>query len=78
MPAVGELVQAIAEGLTLSEFNVGAYKTSDAPPPASPAWTMAMPDQAPDVLTRARAAIDRGKRWIAGGVAHSAANALPF
>jgi leucyl aminopeptidase len=35
-----ELAQAVAEGLTLSEFNVGSYKTSDAPPGNAPAWTV--------------------------------------
>ena len=35
-----ELAQAVAEGLTLSEFNVGSYKTSDVPPGTSPAWTV--------------------------------------
>ena len=30
----------MAEGLTLSEFNVGSYKTSDAPPGKAPAWTI--------------------------------------
>ena len=58
---VAELAQAIAEGLTLSEFNVGIYKTGDSAPPRAPAWTVAMPGQAADVLTRARAAIDRGR-----------------
>ena len=58
---VAELAQAVAEGLTLSEFNVGIYKTGEAAPPGAPAWTVAMPDQAPDVLTRARAAVDRGR-----------------
>jgi leucyl aminopeptidase len=58
---VAELAQAVAEGLTLSEFNVGSYKTGDTPPAAPPAWTVAMPDQAPDALTRAREAIDRGR-----------------
>jgi leucyl aminopeptidase len=32
--------QAIAEGLTLSEFNAGTYKTSDVPPGKAPAWTV--------------------------------------
>jgi leucyl aminopeptidase len=58
---VAEFAQAVAEGLTLSEFNVGSYKTGDTPPAAAPAWTVAMLDQPPDVLTRARAAVDRGR-----------------
>jgi leucyl aminopeptidase len=35
-----EVSQAIAEGLTLSEFNPGSYKTSDVPPGKAPAWTI--------------------------------------
>ena len=58
---VAEMAQAIAEGLTLSEFNVGIYKTGDPAPPAAPSWIVAMPDQASDVLIRARAAVDRGR-----------------
>jgi leucyl aminopeptidase len=58
---VAELAQAIAEGLTLSEFNVGIYKTGDAAPPPAPAWTLAAIQSPPDVLMRARTAIDRGR-----------------
>jgi leucyl aminopeptidase len=36
-----ELGQAVAEGLTLAEFNNGQYKTGDPPPGAAPAWTIA-------------------------------------
>jgi leucyl aminopeptidase len=35
-----ELGQAVAEGLTLAEFNTGQYKTGDAPPGTAPAWTI--------------------------------------
>ena len=35
-----ELSQSMAEGLTLSEFNAGAYKTSDVPPGKAPSWTI--------------------------------------
>ncbi len=35
-----EISQAVAEGLTLSEFNIGSYKTSDVPPGKAPAWTI--------------------------------------
>ena len=35
-----EIAQAVAEGLTLSEFNAGSYKTFDVPPGAAPAWTV--------------------------------------
>jgi len=33
-----DVLQAVAEGLTLSEFNIGSYKTNDAPPGTPPAW----------------------------------------
>jgi len=36
--AEAEISQAIAEGLTLSEFNVASYKTSDVPPGQAPSW----------------------------------------
>src|SRR5262245_25610960 len=36
-----ELAQAVIEGLTLSEFNAGSYKTADVPPGKSPLWTIA-------------------------------------
>ncbi len=35
-----EVSQAVAEGLTLSEFNAGTYKTADVPPAKSPSWTV--------------------------------------
>ena len=35
-----ELGQAVAEGLTLAEFNTGQYKTGDPPPGTAPAWTI--------------------------------------
>src|SRR6266550_5675992 len=35
-----EISQATAEGLTLSEFNVASYKTTDVPPGKAPSWTM--------------------------------------
>ncbi len=41
-----QLAQAIAEGLTLAEFNVGSYKTGDPPPGAAPAWTIVSPGAA--------------------------------
>jgi leucyl aminopeptidase len=39
-PDAAALAQAIAEGLTLAEFNAGSYKTGDPPPAASPSWTI--------------------------------------
>jgi leucyl aminopeptidase len=59
--AAVEMAQAVAEGLTLSEYNVGAYKTGDPAPPAAPRWTVALTEQARDVADRARTAIDRGR-----------------
>ncbi len=35
-----ELGQAVAEGLTLAEFNTGQYKTGDPPPGTAPSWTI--------------------------------------
>jgi len=35
-----EISQAIVEGLTLSEFNAGTYKTSDVPPGKAPSWAV--------------------------------------
>ena len=35
-----EISQAVAEGLTLSEFNACTYKTSDVPHGKAPAWTV--------------------------------------
>lgn len=56
-----ETSQAIAEGLTLSEFNAGTYKTTDPKPAPAPAWTIALPEHADDRVSRARAAIERGR-----------------
>jgi leucyl aminopeptidase len=58
---VAELAQAVAEGLTLSEFNVGMYKTADSRPPGAPLWTIALLHQPPDVLPRVCTAVDRGR-----------------
>ena len=56
-----EMAQAIAEGLTLAEFNVGMYKTGDVNPPKAPAWTIVVNAQASDVVARARTVVDRGR-----------------
>jgi leucyl aminopeptidase len=49
--SAAEIAQAVAEGLTLSEFNAGSYKTVDVPPGNAPAWTIvgAAADAAPAV-----------------------------
>jgi leucyl aminopeptidase len=53
-----ELAKAAAEGLTLSEFNVGSYKTSEPAPPPVPSWTVAVPGQADRGLADA---VNRGR-----------------
>jgi len=58
---LAELAQAVAEGLTLSEFNVGSYKTHGPAPPKAPAWTVALADERSDIVDRTRAAIVRGR-----------------
>src|SRR6185369_15748913 len=56
-----ELAQAVIEGLTLSEFNAGSYKTSDLPPGSAPAWTIVMADVAPDRQTAVTTAVQKGR-----------------
>jgi leucyl aminopeptidase len=56
-----EMAQAVAEGLTLSEFNVGAYKTSETTPPAVPTWTVVLSERAAGSLAQVRASVDRGR-----------------
>ncbi|OFV94353.1 MAG: hypothetical protein A3H95_18335 [Acidobacteria bacterium RIFCSPLOWO2_02_FULL_64_15] len=53
--------QAAAEGLTLSEFNVGIYKTDEPAPGAPPAWTIVMAEDSPDALPRVSQAVARGR-----------------
>ena len=36
------MAQAIAEGLTLAEFDAGSYKTQDADVPGAPRWTVVL------------------------------------
>jgi leucyl aminopeptidase len=55
-----EMAQAVAEGLTLSEFNGGTYKTGDPPPPAVPAWIVSLSDQMA-AAARVQTAVDRGR-----------------
>ena len=56
-----DLAQAAAEGLTLSEFNAGSYKTTEPPPPPPSQWTVAAPSSTPDVLARVNEAVTRGR-----------------
>jgi len=55
---VADLAQAAAEGLTLSEFNAGSYKTGEPAPAAAPAWTVVILD---DAREGAAAAVSRGR-----------------
>ncbi len=57
-----ELAQAIAEGLTLSEFYGGSYKTGEAPPAAPPSWTIVAVDADGRQLDRVSAAVARGRQ----------------
>jgi len=56
-----ELAQAVAEGLTLAEFYGGSYKTTDPPPAAPPAWTVAVVDASEEAVASASAAVARGR-----------------
>jgi leucyl aminopeptidase len=55
-----EMTQAIAEGLTLAEFDAGRYKTRDYETLAAPAWTiLSLPGE--EAALRAQAAAARGR-----------------
>jgi leucyl aminopeptidase len=77
-----EFAQAIAEGLTLSEFNVGSYKTTEPWPAPAPAWTVAVPSGSrDDAVARASASIARGRLLgeccnVARGFANEPGNTL--
>ncbi|MGE5243171.1 MAG: leucyl aminopeptidase [Betaproteobacteria bacterium] len=63
-PAGGDipaLAQAAAEGLTLSEFNAGTYKTTDPAPAPAPRWLVALPAADGDLLARVGRSVDRGR-----------------
>ena len=66
--AAAEMAQAVAEGLTLSEFNVGVYKTGDPAPPAAPAMDDRVTPNRPSMSPIARAS-----QSIAAGCSPSAA-----
>jgi leucyl aminopeptidase len=59
--ALAELAQAAAEGLTLSEFSIGSYKTDEPPAAPVPSWTIVVMDAAADAVTAASAAVARGR-----------------
>ena len=53
-----DLAQAVVEGLTLSEFNAGTYKTGEPAPGDAPAWTVVVPEGISDAVT---ASVARGR-----------------
>ncbi len=55
---VADLAQAAAEGLTLSEFNIGSYKTAEPAPPPVPLWTITVEGTADN---RVADAVNRGR-----------------
>jgi leucyl aminopeptidase len=56
-----ELAQAVIEGLTLSEFNAGSYKTADVPPGRPPVWTIVTTGVPADREPAVVAAVQRGR-----------------
>jgi leucyl aminopeptidase len=70
-----EVSQASAEGLTLSEFNVASYKTSDVPPGQASSWTLV------GGKADSSAAVERGRLLgecsnLARGLANEPGNTL--
>ncbi len=78
---VAPFAQAVAEGLTLSEFNAGSYKTTtDSVPAAAPVWTIVVSGNG-DAESRASTAVRRGRLLgecsnLARGMANEPGNAL--
>jgi leucyl aminopeptidase len=58
---LADMAQAVAEGLTLSEFNTGAYKTAETAPPSAPAWTVVLSEPSAGAITQVRQRLDRGR-----------------
>jgi leucyl aminopeptidase len=58
---IAGFAQAAAEGLTLAEFNVGSYKTTEPAPGALTTWTIVVDQRPGDVLRHAQDAISRGR-----------------
>jgi leucyl aminopeptidase len=54
------MAQAIAEGLTLAEFDAGSYKTQDADAPGAPQWTIVLAS-GEDAVDRVQASVSRGR-----------------
>jgi leucyl aminopeptidase len=59
-PQTAEMAQAIAEGLTLAEFDGGSYKTRDHDAPAAPGWTIVF-GAGEETASRARDRAARGR-----------------
>src|SRR5439155_15585961 len=55
-----QMAQALAEGLTLSEFDAGGYKTRDHDAVAAPQWTIAV-GGGDEEAARAREPVARGR-----------------
>ena len=55
-----QMAQALAEGLTLSEFDAGSYKTRDHDAVAAPQWTIAV-GGGDEEAARAREPVARGR-----------------
>jgi leucyl aminopeptidase len=75
------LGQAVAEGLTLSEFSSGTYKTNEPPPAAVPSWTIVVSEASADAAAKASAAVSRGRILgecsnLARGLANEPGNTL--
>jgi leucyl aminopeptidase len=60
VPQMAEMTQATAEGLTLSEFDGGSYKTREHDVPAPPVWTIVVSADE-ESLRRAHDAAARGR-----------------
>jgi leucyl aminopeptidase len=60
-PDVSAFAQAIAEGLTLAEFNVGRYKTDEPAVGPAPAWTVVVTSDARATIAAASSAAARGR-----------------
>ena len=61
---IAGFAQAVAEGLTLSEFSVGVYKTGEPDQGSVPRWTIVLPridDMSPDGPPRVEPAVARGR-----------------
>jgi leucyl aminopeptidase len=61
---IGGIAQAVAEGLTLAEFNAGSYKTVDRHPSPVSSATIVLgrfDDSSPESFTRIESAVARGR-----------------